>query len=181
MTSRKSSVNYALVVPVIGMAALIVIALIGAWMMVINARHQAVNVAGPGAPAHYRVGDIMVANPWVRANISGRPAAVFLIIYNRSDQADRLIGARSPLAGRIEIHSHARDGDIMRMRRLEAIDVIAQGTTELRPGGRHLMVFDLDPTVRPGGRLPLVLRFERAGELVLEAPVRALGAPARLP
>ena len=44
-------------------------------------------------------------------------------------------------------------------------------TLRFAPGGRHLMLFDLDPRVRAGGRLRMVLNFERGAPRALDAEV----------
>jgi periplasmic copper chaperone A len=46
----------------------------------------------------------------------------------------------------------------------------------LRPGGLHLMLIGLSGSLREGETVPVVLRFERAGELRVELSVQAAGA-----
>jgi periplasmic copper chaperone A len=49
-------------------------------------------------------------------------------------------------------------------------------TVELRPGGFHIMLIGLTGAMAQGGRVPLTLRFERAGEVQVELAVEAAGA-----
>ena len=70
------------------------------------------------------------------------------------------------------------DGDVMRMRQVEAIEVPAGQRVELKPGGLHLMLMGLKQALPAGTRLPLKLRFERAGEVQVELAVEAAGARA---
>ena len=101
--------------------------------------------------------------------------AAFLTIRSLG-AADRLVGYSSPLCNRPELHSHINDDGIMRMRQVEAIEVPAGGVAELKPGGFHLMMIDLNEQLVEGGTVALTLVFEEAGEVALEVPVLAMGA-----
>jgi len=47
------------------------------------------------------------------------------------------------------------------------------------PGGRHAMLFDIDPTLRGGDTVPLVFTFDPAPPVTVEAEVRSAGDHAR--
>ena len=115
---------------------------------------------------------IEIGNPWVRATPPGaKLAAGYLVIVNKSAAADRLVGASSPAAARVETHVTESEGGIYRMREVKGYDVPANGRYELKPGGPHLMLVDIKGPLKEGGRVTLVLRFEKAGEVKVEAPV----------
>lgn len=63
----------------------------------------------------------------------------------------------------------------MRMRVVGALDIPAGSTVELRPGATHVMITGLGQPLKAGGRLPLVLSFERSGEFRVAVAVRAAG------
>ncbi len=108
---------------------------------------------------------------WARATVPGQDmGGAFLRIVGGS-APDRLLGASSPLAMAVELHSMRMEGDVMRMRAVEFIDVPAGQTVALSPGGFHLMLMGLDAPLTVGMRLPLVLRFEKAGEVPVQAEV----------
>lgn len=119
--------------------------------------------------------EIEIGNAFLRPPaVAGGNGAAFFTITN-SGPADRLIAAAAPAARTVELHTHLRDGDVMRMRKVDAIPVPERGQAELKPGGDHVMLFGLDPAVTvPGARLPLTLTFERAGTIQIEVPVVAL-------
>lgn len=121
------------------------------------------------AAAHgSRLGDIVVDHPYATPTPAGaRTGAAYLRrLVNRGQQPDRLIGASTPLADAVEFHRSARDGDVMRMRAIDAIDVPAGAELGLRhDGDTHLMLVGLKEALRDGQRFPLRLRFERAGEV----------------
>jgi hypothetical protein len=125
---------------------------------------------------------VSVEQPWSRATPPGAKIGVgFMRLKNAGSAAARVVGASSPVAGRVEMHVTTRDGDVMRMRQVESFDVPAGGAFELKPGGAHLMLMDLQRPLQQGERVPLTLKLESGGVLEVELPVEALGArrPAR--
>lgn len=108
----------------------------------------------------------------------GITAGGFLTIVN-AGAADRLLGGESPAVGRVEIHEMSMAGGVMRMRALsEGLAVPAQGRLQLAPGGYHLMLIEPKQALTPGAKLPLVLRFEKAGRVEVELEVRSRDADA---
>lgn len=105
-----------------------------------------------------------VVHPWARPTIEGRPGAAYLGVHN-AGAADRLVGARAPGVEAIEIHLVETVDDIVRMRRVEAVDVPASGMAHLGPGGAHLMLLGLEAPLTEGDALPITLVFENAGEI----------------
>ncbi len=130
----------------------------------------------PAAAHDVRAGDLVISQGWSRAAGQGGQGAGFLRIANRGSAADRLLSASSPVSGKMELHTHVRDGDVMRMREVPAIDIPAGQTVEMRPGGLHLMFMGLTQPLRQGEKIPVTLRFERAGEVRIELDVQAAGA-----
>ena len=122
-----------------------------------------------------KVGDITVSGAMARFVIAGRPGAVFLTIDN-AGEADRLIAASSPLTGRVELHTHLMEDGVMKMRQIEAIDIAANGKTELKSGGLHIMLFGVDTLPEKGSMVPLTLTFEKAGTVDITAMVGEPGA-----
>lgn len=133
-------------------------------------------LAVPAAAQETRSGDLAVQQPWTRAAGQGATGAGFLSVSNRGAAADRLLSASSPAARSMELHTMVRDGDVMRMRPVQAIEVPAGQTVTLRPGGLHLMLIGLSQELREGATVPVTLRFERAGEVRVDLSVQAAGA-----
>jgi copper(I)-binding protein len=121
---------------------------------------------------------VAIERPWARATAPGaKVAAGYMLIHNKSAAADRLIGAVSPASARVETHVHIKDGDIMRMREVKGYDIPAKGGFELKPGGAHLMFVEIKKPFKEGDRIPVTLRFEKAGEVKAEFHVGRLTAP----
>lgn len=115
-----------------------------------------------------------VTDAWARATPPGASvAAAYLVVDNTGGAADRLLGVASTAADRVEVHETRREGEVMRMRKAEPLAIAAGERVSLAPGGLHVMLMGLRAPLRQGDRLPLVLRFERAGEIQVEAAVLA--------
>lgn len=118
-----------------------------------------------------------VVNAWVRLPaVAGRPAAGYLTLVAGRAPIE-LVAVASPIA-RIEMHGMSMAGGVMRMDALPSIRVAAGGTATLAPGGAHLMLFDLPPTVTPGATVPMTLRLANGSSLKVDAVARAAGADA---
>lgn len=133
----------------------------------------ALTVVASFAYAHsYRIAEIEIGHPWARPTVSGQQAGgAFLSLQNRGSSADRLIGASSPAADAVELHTMSLEGNVMRMRQVDAIDVPPGQSVKLQPGGMHLMFQGLKAPMKLGDRIPVTLRFERAGEVAVEVKV----------
>lgn len=126
----------------------------------------------PGAFAQ-NTSAVGVEHAWARATAAGqRAGGGFLTLQGRA-QPDRLLGASAPVADRVELHSMTMDGDVMRMRQVDSIDVPAGQKVELKPGGYHLMLMGLKQPLQAGSRFPLKLKFERGGEVTVDMKVEA--------
>ena len=122
---------------------------------------------------------LKIENPWTRATAPG--AAVgggFATIRNSGKSADRLLGASSPVSAATELHDMAMVGDVMKMREVKGVVVPAGGVLELKPGGHHLMFINLKAPLKQGDKVPVTLKFEKAGEVKVELVVGSLGASA---
>jgi copper(I)-binding protein len=130
------------------------------------------------ATAHEFSGKGMtVAHPWARATPGGaKVGGAYLEMRAATGHGDRLVGARSPAAGAVELHTHIMEGAIARMRRVDAIAIRPGASVVLKPGGYHLMMMDLKAPLKEGDLLKLTLVFEKAGEIEVEATVEPIGA-----
>lgn len=122
-------------------------------------------------------GEIEVRQSWSRATPAGAKVGVgYMEIRNAGAQPDRLLSASASVAKRVEMHITQREGEVMRMRQVQAFEIPARGSVTLRPGGSHLMLIDLAQPLKKGERFAVRLRFERAGELDIELEVREAGS-----
>ncbi len=121
---------------------------------------------------------IVVTQAWSRATPGGsRVAGGYLSIENRGSSADKLLSASTEIARKVEIHEMAVNGGVMTMRALEGGLSIEPGrTVKFAPGGLHLMSVGLATPLVRGDKVPVTLRFEKAGEITVSFDVQAMGA-----
>ncbi len=85
-----------------------------------------------------------VSDAWLRAPLPGQTvAAGYFTLRNNTDLPATLVSMSSPDASRVELHTHQLQGDMMRMRRLDHLEVAGRHHVVLAPGGHHLMLFDV--------------------------------------
>lgn len=124
---------------------------------------------------------IEVAAAWLRPHPQGRDVtAAYIVTRLTEGRADRMLGAEIQGASHVEMHGHAMgENGMMRMRAIGPQRLTDDGPLVFTPGGRHLMVFGLEP-VRDGDTVEGWLIFERAGRLPVTFEVRAAppGGPA---
>lgn len=129
--------------------------------------------------AHAQTAKPLVSGAWVRLPpVATRPAAGYLTLKGGA-QADTLVKVEAPFAGRIELHAMKNEGGIMKMIRQDTIDVPANSTVTLAPGGMHLMFFDLRNAPAAGSKATVTLTFAKAGMVSVPVEVRSVtGEPA---
>lgn len=138
-------------------------------------------VAGDGGHGHHHgdmavmAGPLEIKAPFAKATLPNQPVAGgFLTVTNTGDADDTLVAAKSPAAGRMEIHEMAMEDNVMKMRELAGGLVIpAGGTVMLKPGGYHIMFMDLAGPLVAGESVDVTLTFEKAGDVTITMPVVA--------
>ena len=117
---------------------------------------------------------IVIEDPYARTSRPNAPTgAAFMVVVNHGDTEDRLIGAASEIAARVELHTHLEDANgVMRMIEVEdGIPVPAGGRAELKRGGDHVMFMGLTGPLANGDTVEVTLTFEEAGEITVQIPV----------
>jgi copper(I)-binding protein len=121
---------------------------------------------------------VTVADPWVRGTVAGQMATgAFMKLTSARDA--KLVEARSPVAGVVEIHEMAIVDNVMRMRAVPVLELPAGRTVELKPGGYHVMLMDLKEPMAEGRTVPVTLIVETGGKresIEVKANVRAFAA-----
>ena len=129
------------------------------------------------AAENVSAGDITVSKAWGRATIgANRPGGAFLTITNNGAADDQLIAAETLAAGKSELHTHTMTDGVMKMAHVMSINIPAGGMTMLKPGGFHIMLFNLKRALNEGDMFPLTLTFKNAGKATIMAHVGKVGA-----
>ena len=91
---------------------------------------------------HGQDGGIVISAARVLPPFPGRDiSAGYFEITNHSASNDRLIAASSPVSESVEIHTHKEEGGVMKMRRVDGVELPAGESVLFKPGGYHLMFF----------------------------------------
>jgi hypothetical protein len=131
--------------------------------------------AGATEAAPVKVGDLEITGAWARAMLPGQPTGgAYLTIANTGKAADKLIGVSSPNAAKVEVHTMSMKDNVMVMRPVEGgLEIPADETVELKPGGFHVMFMGVKEAFKEGASVPVTLQFEHAGKVELKLPVKS--------
>lgn len=115
---------------------------------------------------------IKVEAPWARPTPSrAKNGAAFMTLINTAETADSLVSATSDVSDRTEVHAHVMDGGVMRMRKVDGVEVVPGSPTVLKPGGLHVMFLGLKKPLKIGETVAVTLTFEKAGKVDVRIPV----------
>ncbi|WP_269532446.1 copper chaperone PCu(A)C [Chitinimonas sp. BJYL2] len=129
----------------------------------------------PALAHEFKAGSLTIHHPWARATPPGAPVAGAFLKINNTGVADALIGVEAPtLAGMAELHTMSHEGGVMKMRQLDRIAIPAKGSATLKPGSDHIMLMGLKQPLKEGDKLPLTLKFEKAGSVKVEIKVESM-------
>jgi copper(I)-binding protein len=137
-----------------------------AWLTTYQSPHD------EGMPAHGHparpeaTAPIAIIDAWAPAMFGGaRTGAVYLVVANNQRTDDKLMSASSPWAEKVTLHVSVKDGLIVRMREMQNMPIAAGSSATLAPGDRHLMFTGLYAPFVAGDAIPLMLTFEKAGDI----------------
>lgn len=120
---------------------------------------------------------LQILDPYVRAVPAGQDqTAVYLVLRNTGPRDLALIGAASPAARAVELHTVVAEGGMMKMRPVPRIGIKAGAETRLQPGGLHIMLIGMKTQLKEGDKVALTLSFEDGGSRPVSAPVRSARA-----
>jgi len=119
--------------------------------------------------------DIQVKGGYTRAVPPGQNnSAAFLSLTNVGDAEHALVAVESGASKIAELHSHLMEDGMMKMRRVEKIDLPPGARVALEPGGLHIMLIDLTKQLSPGENVEITLVFEDGSRKMLPTPVKTV-------
>ena len=133
-----------------------------------------------GAWAHADAAHVKVENAWARASVQGQQASGAFMRLT-AEEPLKLVGVETSVAAVAEVHEMKMEGDVMRMRAIESLDLPKGVAVDLKPGGYHLMLQQLKSPLLKDSQIPVTLVFKddkgAVSRLSLQLPVRMM-APA---
>jgi len=122
--------------------------------------------------------ELTVDHAWVRlAAVKGRPAAAYFTIHGGPKPATLII-VSSDVAVRTEMHRSMSAGGMASMAPLDRVAVPGSKEVAFAPGGRHVMLFGVNPGIKPGRAMTLTFTFADGTRIPLKADVVGAGDPA---
>ena len=124
----------------------------------------------PAAPAGPQ---IEVSEAWGRPSpLQAGNGAAYMLLTNTGSEDDKLISAASDVSEAVEIHDMTMENDVMKMFRIDGIDIPAGGSAQLQPGGKHVMFIGLYEKLEIGQTINVTLEFEKSGQQTIEVEIR---------
>jgi copper(I)-binding protein len=135
-------------------------------------------VAGLSACGGKKGPEITISGAWARPSPKmATSGAAYMIFQNKGGEDDALIGAKSDVSAVTEIHEMViDDNNVMHMKPVEGQRLVipAGEKVELKPGSYHIMLINLDHQLEEGEVVHLTLKFEKSGEMKVDAPVKMM-------
>ncbi len=112
--------------------------------------------------------ELKVADAWVKPTVPGQPVGAAYMKLT-SDKNVEIVDLSSPVAGKTELHSMSMTGNIMRMKRVNRLQLKAGKAVELKPGGYHIMLMELKHQIKEGETVPIsvVTQDERGNKATI--------------
>lgn len=118
-----------------------------------------------------------VTDAVVRLSANPQAPSVGYFTLKGGPSADRLLNVTSPVVIRVEMHESMMSGNMMTMKPLVGgVAVPANGSVKFEPGGKHIMLFNINPGMKTGQTMRLDFVFESGLQLQAYAPLRAAGS-----
>ncbi len=120
-----------------------------------------------------------ISDAWARATAGSDggeesvTSAIYLTIHNSGRTADKLLTAATDAAKVVQLHDTDTRNDVSMMFLVESVDIPARRDAKFEPGGMHIMLLQLNQSLRPGDTITVTLDFEKSGQRTVIAEVRA--------
>ncbi len=118
-----------------------------------------------------------VDQAWVRVSPNkDSPSAGYFTVHG-GDVATTLRGVLTDRAIRVEMHESVKgDNGVMSMKPIDSVEIPAKGTVAFAPGGKHLMLWNLNQDAVDQGKMPMTFLFSNGDRIIVDAVVQKPGA-----
>ena len=116
--------------------------------------------------------NIKIEGPYIRLLPPSAPnTGGFMTIKNESNKDIKLVSAKSKLSKALEMHTMTSEKGMMKMREVKDIEIKANSSTSLKPGGLHLMFMGLKRPLKKDEKIKVTLKFNDSSSLDIDFPV----------
>ena len=105
---------------------------------------------------------------------TAKMSAAFMTLTNNADTDLAVVSAESSVAKAVELHNNTMTDGKMKMRQVNQIDLPANQTTELKPGGLHVMLIGLNKALVEGETIDLKLNFSDGSSETMDIPIQQI-------
>ena len=127
--------------------------------------------------SHPDAAHVAAEGAWARASVAGQQATGAFVRLTAKEPL-RLVGVETPVAAVAEVHEMKMEGDVMRMRAIDSLDLPQGVAVELKPGGYHIMLQQLKSPLLKDTQVPITLVFkdgkDATSRLHMQVPVQAM-------
>lgn len=118
---------------------------------------------------------LYVDQAWVQLNANpDAPSSGYFIIHGGPEDVT-LRSVQTEGAINIEMHDNTMKDGMMAMRQIDSVFVPAKTKVAFAPGGKHLMLFSINPAVVKAGKLSLMFLFSNGDRLPVDAVIKPAG------
>jgi periplasmic copper chaperone A len=144
-----------------------------AWPSIVACGLLAAAVTAPAAMAHSdKKNGLEIVHPWTFATAgAGGTTLVFMKIKNLTGAPERLVGASTTTAAKVELREPAGDGANAASKPTAAVMVGPGSAAELSRNGPHLVLTGLKKQLNAYDSFQMTLVFEKGGRMVVEVMV----------
>ncbi len=128
----------------------------------------------PAAVPEAKPGMAVIGGRLVLPAVKGNPGAAYFKLENTGSGTVSLAAVSIEGAAKAEVHQTMTDT----MMPVDQIDVDPGSAVDFRPGELHVMAFDLDPKLAPGGKAELTLTFADGDKLSAALTIESAGSAA---
>ncbi|MFT5211156.1 MAG: copper(I)-binding protein [Flavobacterium sp.] len=119
---------------------------------------------------------LVVKDAFSRASPTGAPmGAVYALLSNTGKDPLEIVSVRSDVAKVSEIHESVEIEGMMRMRRVDPLLIPGLGHVDLKPGGKHVMLMNLQEPLKTGNIFTIILVDGSGNEYKIPVVVGGFG------
>lgn len=119
-----------------------------------------------------------VDQAWVRVSPNKDSPSAGYFTAHAGDLPVTLRGVLTDRALRVEMHESVKEGGVMTMKPIDSVDIPAKGKVVFGPGGKHIMLWGINPDAVEQGKMPLTFLFSNGDRIIVDAVVQKPGAAA---
>lgn len=119
---------------------------------------------------------VYVDKAWVQLNANpDAPAAAYFTVHGGSSGVT-LRDVTTDAAQRLEMHDSQMKDGVMSMAPIKSVDVPVGKSVTFAPGGKHVMLWAINPAIIAQGKITLTFIFSNGDRILVDAPINKAGA-----